>query len=55
MAHELQAPWSWTSTTPGLDVGAHEDEVPAVGLHGRAHQVHDPLELGQAIGPALRR
>ncbi len=53
MAHELQAPWSWTLDDARLDVGAHQDEVPAVGLHRRAHEVHDPLELGQAIGPLV--
>ena len=34
---------------PGFDVGPHEDQVTAVCLHGRAHEVHDPLQLGQAL------
>ncbi len=50
-AHELQAPWSCDLDHAGLDVGSHQDEITPVGLHGRPHQVHDPLELVQAIGP----
>ena len=53
MAHELHAPWSCTSTTPVSTSARTRTRSPAVGLHGRAHEVHDPLELGQAIGPLL--
>ena len=35
----------------GLDVGPDENEITAVSLHGRAHEVHDHLQLVQAIGP----
>ena len=44
-AQELQAPWSWTSTTPESDVGPHQHEVAPVGLHRRPHQVDDALQL----------
>ena len=35
----------------GLDIGPHQHEIAAVGLHGRPHEVHDSLELLQAVGP----
>ena len=35
----------------GLDIGPDQNEITPVGLHGGPHQVHDPLELVQAIGP----
>ena len=34
-----------------LDVGPDEDEVSPVGLHRRPHEVDDPLQLAQAVGP----
>src|SRR5580704_6525691 len=38
---------------PGLDVGAHQHEVAAVCLHSGTHEVHDPLQLLQAVGSLL--
>ncbi len=52
-AHELHAPWSWTSTTPVTTSALTQGQVAAVGLHRRAHEVDDRGEGGQPLTPLL--
>ena len=53
MAHELHAPWSCTSTTPGVHVERHELEVAPVGLDGGTHQLDQRPEVGLTLGADL--